>query len=121
MAKTLLILDDEECMRTLYSQVFSGQGYAIHLAGSLAEALKLLEATLYDLVITDLNLEDGRGTDLVMHLRVRGLRTKTILISGSLTPLELLEVTQKNGIQACFEKPFSGDDLLSMVRTLLPS
>jgi two-component system chemotaxis response regulator CheY len=119
MAKTLLIVDDEASMRKLYSRVFSSGGYAVSMAASLAEAMELAAANAFDLIITDFNLGDGEGTELIRELKKSGRPAKVVLISGSLTGEELLETAARHGIQACFEKPFNSEELIRTVSALL--
>ncbi|OGR65374.1 MAG: hypothetical protein A2X31_10100 [Elusimicrobia bacterium GWB2_63_22] len=119
MAKTLLIVDDEASMRKLYSRVFSSGGYAVSMAASLTEALELTAANAFDLIITDFNLGDGEGTELIRKLKRSDKHTKAVLISGSLTSEELLETAARHGIQACFGKPFNSEELISTVSALL--
>ena len=119
MAKTLLIVDDEASMRKLYSRVFSSGGYAVSVAASLAEAIELTAANAFDLIITDFNLGDGKGTELIRELKKNGRPAKAVLISGSLTSEELLKTAAQHGIQACFGKPFNSEELIRTVSTLL--
>ncbi len=119
MAKTLLIVDDEASMRKLYSRVFSSGDYAVSLAASLAEALELAAENAFDLIITDFNLGDGEGTELIRDLKRRGRPAKVVLISGSLNGEELLKTAALHGIQACFGKPFNSEELISTVSALL--
>lgn len=119
MAKTLLIVDDEASMRKLYSRVFSSGGYAVSMAASLTEALELAAANAFDLIITDFNLGDGEGTELIRKLKKSGRPAKAVLISGSLTNEELLKTAALHGIQACFAKPFNSEELIRTVSALL--
>lgn len=90
MTKVLLIEDDESNRITL-SVLLEDEGFTIVEAGSCAEArekLGLSDAT-YDLILTDLHLGDGLGSDLVNEMRARFPRAKIVLISGSARPEDM--------------------------------
>lgn len=119
MTKSLLIVDDEDSMRRLCSRIFSGCGYEISVAGTLAEAARMTTGRNFDLVITDLNLPDGFGTEVILSARKGGRQPGTILISGSASPQELERLALKAGANAYFEKPFDTDSLLAAAEKLL--
>jgi DNA-binding NtrC family response regulator len=117
MLKKILIVDDEESMRLLYRRVFSGvDDCSFTLAGSLAEASALLKAMPYDLLITDLLLGDGHGTELIELARARHAGTKVIIVSGSVERAELTAFSEKYSLSGCFCKPFSIEALLRAVK-----
>lgn len=115
MLKKILIVDDEESMRLLYTRVFSGAEYSFTLAASLAEARALINAASYDMLITDLILGDGHGTELIELAQGKDARTKAIIVSGAIGPGEILEFSEKYGLCGCFCKPF---DIASLLRAV---
>lgn len=115
MLKKILVVDDEESMRLLYHRVFSALDCSFTLAGSLAEASALLNAMSFDMLITDLLLEDGPGTELIELARGRHAGTKVIIVSGSVEPWELTAISEKYSLSGCFGKPFNVKALLSAV------
>ncbi len=58
-----LIVDDEADILELVSITCTRMGVATRSAGSLAEAMRLLERERFDLCLTDMRLPDGDGTD----------------------------------------------------------
>ena len=118
MPKTLLIVDDEASMRRLYSRVFSCEGYSCTLTGSLSEAKNLLGSNSYDLLITDIQLGDGSGLELI-ELAKTFSGTKTIMISGAFELADLRFMASQHDVPAYFGKPFRVDDLLDAVEDLL--
>ena len=63
----ILVVDDEEAYRQLIGAILSARGYRIHLAGNCKQAEEFLQdrTELPPLVITDWNMPDGEGIDLV--------------------------------------------------------
>lgn len=119
MAKSLLIVDDEQSMRRLYCRIFSGEGYDFTLAGNLAEAKDLLLTRNYDLVITDLILGDGAGTELIALAAGAASGPDVILVSGAIEAWEAPLFIEKYKLKHCFIKPFATGALVLAVKRLL--
>ncbi len=65
MPKTILVVDDDEMMRSFLSTVLREEGYVVEEAGSGKQALENLHRSEFDLVVTDLRMPDlsGSGSD----------------------------------------------------------
>jgi two-component system, NtrC family, response regulator PilR len=81
-AHTLLVIDDEPDLRTLYELTLVREGYEIDTAGSVEEALVRLAETSYSAIITDMRLPDGSGLDLLRELEENGRGEKAIVITA---------------------------------------
>src|SRR2546428_5892029 len=79
---SLLVVDDEPDLRTLYELTLLREGYDIETAGSVEEALLHLKDRVYSAVITDMRLPDGTGLDLLRRLEETGRREKAIVITA---------------------------------------
>jgi two-component system, NtrC family, response regulator PilR len=79
---SLLVVDDEPDLRTLYELTLLREGYDIETAGSVEEAWSHLKDRTYSAVITDMRLPDGTGLDLLRRLEEAGRREKTIVITA---------------------------------------
>ncbi|WP_372525259.1 sigma-54-dependent transcriptional regulator [Piscinibacter sp.] len=79
---SLLVVDDEPDLRTLYELTLLREGYDVETAGSVEEALLHLKDRTYSLVITDMRLPDGTGLDLLRRLEESGRREKAIVITA---------------------------------------
>ena len=79
---SLLVVDDEPDLRTLYELSLLREGYDVDSAGSVAEAWAQLAARSYSAVITDMRLPDGDGIDLLRRLEAAGRPEKTIVITA---------------------------------------
>ncbi len=79
---SLLVVDDEPDLRTLYELTLLREGYDIETAGSVEEALLHLKDRTYSAVITDMRLPDGTGLDLLRWLEETGRREKAIVITA---------------------------------------
>ena len=119
MTKSLLIVDDEASMRRMYERLFAHAGYGLTLAGSVAEGRRLMAANRYDLLITDLVLGDGEGTELVKMAAWGKGGANAILISGSIGEREVPLCIEKYKLKDCFTKPFLAHSLLIAVKNIL--
>ena len=79
---SLLVVDDEPDLRTLYELTLLREGYEIETAGSVEEACGHLQDRVYSAVITDMRLPDGTGLDLLSYLEREGRREKAIVITA---------------------------------------
>jgi two-component system response regulator PilR (NtrC family) len=58
---SLLVIDDEPDLRTLYELTLLREGYEVETAGTVEQALQQLKDRTYSAVITDMRLPDGSG------------------------------------------------------------
>jgi two-component system, NtrC family, response regulator PilR len=79
---SLLVIDDEPDLRTLYELTLLREGYDIETASSVQDAMLHLKDRTYSAVITDMRLPDGTGLDLLRWLEESGRREKAIVITA---------------------------------------
>ena len=78
----ILVIDDEPDLRTLYELTLLREGYRVEAAGDLAQARQLLEAKGFDAVITDMQLPDGLGLELLRELGVQQRVERCVVITA---------------------------------------
>jgi DNA-binding response OmpR family regulator len=117
MAKTVLIVDDDDTLRDVVVELFKNAGWESCCANSGFSALKMLETTDVDLILSDVRMPDGSGIDLLKSLRASNRKNAVILMSGftDITREEALEL----GAFDLLPKPFSIVELLVKVRQAL--
>ncbi len=79
---SLLVVDDEPDLRTLYELTLLREGYDVETAGSVEEAWQRLGERSYSAVISDMRLPDGSGLDLLRRIEAAGRNEKTIVITA---------------------------------------
>ena len=79
---SLLVVDDEPDLRTLYELTLLREGYDVESAASVDDAWQRLSSRSYSAVITDMRLPDGSGLDLLKRLEVAKRREKAIVITA---------------------------------------
>ncbi len=78
----ILVIDDEPDLRTLYELTLLREGYRVDTAGTVQEALQLLNTQRFDVVITDMRLPDGLGTEILSHMKAQQRAERSIVITA---------------------------------------
>jgi CheY-like chemotaxis protein len=114
--KTVLVVDDEELVRTLTARILQEAGYRVLTASDGFEALATLEQVLgsVDLLVTDLTMPGMSGEQLAQRVCQRSPAPSVLFISGFFA--SAAASTLSSPILA---KPFSCGDLLRTVGHLV--
>ena len=78
----ILLAEDDTSMREYLQRALTRVGYEVEAVGCGTEAMPLLEAGRYDLLLTDMRMPYMNGADLARELRTRKSDLKLICISG---------------------------------------
>lgn len=114
----LLVVDDAKDTLEVLRRSLESQGYQVFTASGVAEALKILEGTHINLIITDLKMPEVSGLDLVRHVRENLRNTEVMMITGYATVEGAVEAV-KTGAEEYLPKPFTDEELFSAVRRAL--
>ena len=79
---SILVVDDEPDLRTLYELTLLREGYRVETASSVQEAREQLKAHRFDAVITDMRLPDGFGMELLQDLRDQQRRERCVVMTA---------------------------------------
>ena len=114
----VLVVDDDEAVRETLAQGLAREGYTVHAAGSVGDAVALLGREPVDLVVTDLVLPGGSGLEVARAVKRSHPGTPVVLVTGwpGRVATETLEA---HGIDAIVEKPVGLDAIRRTVATLL--
>ena len=82
LTKSILCVDDEEIPRTLRRLVLQKQGYEVVPASSGTQALELLSARTFDLVLTDQMMPGMTGVELTRRIKTNTPQLPVVIISG---------------------------------------
>lgn len=117
IAKSILVVDDEEQIVEVVSAYLQKEGYKVHKAYSGNEALKLFSDETIDFIILDLMLPDISGEDICK--RVRAKSQVPILMLTAKTEEEYRVTGLYLGADDYLIKPFSPKELVARVKTIL--
>ena len=79
---SILVVDDEPDLRTLYELTLLREGYRVETASSVQEGREQLKAHRFDAVITDMRLPDGFGMELLQDLREQQRRERCVVMTA---------------------------------------
>ncbi len=120
MAK-ILVVEDSPAMRGLIASIIEelGDNEVVEVGGGF-EALRKLPGTEFDLIITDINMPDINGLELLSFIRKNPVHEKTpVLIVTSEESVAQRERGLALGANAVLCKPFEKDELRAAVEDLL--
>jgi CheY-like chemotaxis protein len=113
----LLVVDDEEADRVVLQTILERADHEVFVARDGREALEVYEGRNIEVLITDLQMSDVHGLELITIVREFNPRPPIIAISG--TGEIQLEMAQALGAQRTLTKPVRPEDLLAAVREVL--
>jgi DNA-binding response OmpR family regulator len=120
MDAKLLIVDDEEGIRTSLGEYFKRQGYAVSLAENGIKALNLLKEVKPDLIILDVQIPQMDGLELCNRIRNEvGYSLGIIMISGIRKETIDRVVGLELGADVYMTKPFETSELAAQVKAVL--
>lgn len=114
----VLVVDDEDVIRDVCSQILSAEGYAVTTAASGKEALHLVSEHVYDAVVTDIMMPDMSGLELLEVIKSTNMDVRTIVITG-LGTFDMATQSDRLGAREFVVKPFTPDELSEAVRKAL--
>ena len=117
-AGSILIVDDEYGVRSGIRQILEMDGYQVVDAETGQEALALLDAAPVDVALLDYRLPDIDGLTLLEAIKARGLDLSTCMITAYAN-IDTAIAATRQGIDFFLPKPFSPEDLLGVVETLV--
>jgi len=117
----VLIIDDDEQLRALLSEILQRAGYEVIEARDGNEGLTLYRTHPTDLVITDLIMPEKEGVETIVELRRDFPDVRIIAMSGGgrLTSRDYLRMAEQLGARRTVKKPFSRQEILDAVRESL--
>ncbi len=116
--KKLLVVDDDNLIRRSLSEVLRIEGYDVAEATSGGDALRQLANVAPDLVITDFNMPELDGMQLLRELHARKPELPVILITGYGTVEQAVEA-MKSGAYDYVSKPIIDDEMKMVIRRAL--
>ena len=121
--RTILVLDDEESIRTLLDEGLSAQGLQVDCVATVEEALTHLKHAPYDVLLCDLHLSsrgfavDGRDAARRILETAEAQKPAVIYMTGDL--VENAQDAAHRDLSVCLQKPFRISDVLALLRDVL--
>jgi DNA-binding NtrC family response regulator len=106
----IIVLEDDLVVRKSLEQQLRYRRYDVASASTIGAAQELLAKDNFDLMIVDVKLPDGEGTDLLKQLQSRPVKPLIVMVSGFGT-VDLAVECMSNGAFTFLTKPFSPEQL----------
>ena len=114
----ILVIDDEPMMADSLKQNLAEEGYTVDTAATGAEAIEAFDQGGHHLAISDLQLPDMDGLEILRHMKDARPATEVIVVTGYGTVTRAVEAT-KAGAFYFVEKPFDFEQMLPLVEKAL--
>ncbi|ATB32580.1 sigma-54-dependent transcriptional regulator [Melittangium boletus] len=106
----VLVVDDEEQVRTFLSELLGSSGYQVRCASSGSQALEMLSGGSFDVVLLDVMMPEMSGLDVLRRYRASGGGAPVIVLSA-LSGADDAMRAMKLGASDYLSKPFGADEL----------
>ncbi len=118
---SILVVDDEDAIRTLICHFLEGEGYEILLSSNASDALRfaLTSRQRFDLLLVDIQMPGMYGIELAQRLRQEWPGVPVLLISGMVEEREARGQLSSSGPVQFLAKPFTLAELRQSVATAL--
>jgi CheY-like chemotaxis protein len=120
MKKHILIVDDEADIRELLGQFLESVGYKVTSASSQAGALEAVRSEPPHLIISDLQLEDADGLQMIARLKAVLPDVPVILLTGVLFDPKAVNDVLLSKVSCYLDKTSSLAKIQEAIRRLLP-
>ncbi len=118
MAKKILVVDDEKIVGDMAKVILTKEGYEVETFTDSQLALEALQRTPYDLVVTDLMMEQVSGMDILREVNRLYPNTKVIMLTAYATLDATIEAIRER-IFDFFPKPVKIEELKRSVKKAL--
>ena len=114
----ILIIDDDDSIRSVLSRYLERNGYAVDVAENGEVGLKCAQAEPPDLVITDVMMPEKDGLEVAIELRKMLPSVPLIAISGGMriAPMDFLPMMKRFGARRVLYKPVDFEELLGIIK-----
>jgi len=121
MGKRVMAVDDSATVRQVLQMTLEGAGYEVIEAVDGKDALDKLRVHQVDMMVTDLNMPNMDGIDLIRQVRQNpGNRFMPIIMLTTESQPEKKQIGKAAGASGWIVKPFKPEQLLAVVRMICP-
>jgi DNA-binding NtrC family response regulator len=115
---SILVVDDEDALRTVLSSELMNEGYDVRTAADGDEAITELGKSPYDLVLLDIKMPRMNGFEVLKFIKEKYGKTKVVMLTGFADLKNAIE-SKKLGADDFVSKPYDLVDLLTTIERVL--
>jgi DNA-binding NtrC family response regulator len=114
----ILVVDDEEALRTVLSTELTSEGYEVSTAADGSEAIDMVKENTYDLVLLDIKMPNVDGFEVLKFVKGEKPSIKVIMLTGFADLKNAIE-SKRLGAEDFVSKPYDLVDLLTTIERVL--
>jgi DNA-binding NtrC family response regulator len=114
----ILVVDDEEALRTVLSGELVSEGYDVRTAADGDDAISNLQKESFDLVLLDIKMPRMNGFEVLKFVKEKYPRTRVVMLTGFADLKNAIE-SKKLGAEDFVSKPYDLVDLLTTIERVL--
>ncbi|MBK8811023.1 MAG: sigma-54-dependent Fis family transcriptional regulator [Acidobacteria bacterium] len=114
----ILVVEDEELMRSILRQLLEGEGYTVFTAASAESGLEIFGATEIDVTLTDIKMPGMDGLELLSRIKAVD-EDAFVIVMTAYSSVDSAIAALRRGVYDYVTKPFVNEDLLKTVRNAL--
>ncbi len=114
----ILVVDDEESLRTVLSSELINEGYEVRTAADGDDAIVEMRNADFDLVLLDIKMPRMNGFEVLKHIKENHARSKVVMLTGFADLKNAIE-SKKLGADDFVSKPYDLVDLLTTIERVL--
>lgn len=112
----ILVVDDEEVIRRLFTDLFREEGAKISVARNGKEAIELIRENFFHIAFIDVHMPVMNGIQVVRS--IREISPKTSIVMMDSFPDIFVEEVLKEGALTCIHKPFNIQEVINIVKEI---
>ena len=114
----ILVVDDEDALRTVLSGELGNEGYDVKAAADGDEAIAEIEKTQFDLVLLDIKMPKMNGFEVLKYIKEKHAKIRVVMLTGFADLKNAIE-SKKLGADDFVSKPYDLVDLLTTIERVL--
>lgn len=111
----ILVVDDDENIRMVLEKTLNKIGHHVSVAKSAEQALATIQRSYFHVVITDIQMADMSGIDLLREIKEMNALMQIFIITAH-SNLQSVIQCMKGGAYDYFEKPLNFEDIISSIQ-----
>jgi DNA-binding NtrC family response regulator len=115
---SILVVDDEDALRTVLSSELLNEGYEVRAASDGDEAITEVQKSPFDLVLLDIKMPRMNGFEVLKFIKESHPKTKVVMLTGFADLKNAIE-SKKLGADDFVSKPYDLVDLLTTIERVL--
>jgi len=121
MGKTILVVDDAGVMRQMNTLTLKKEGFEVIEAVDGKDALSKIDGKQIDLVVTDINMPEMDGIELIRHIRSNTEhRYVPIIVLSTISQEAKVKEGKAVGASGWIFKPYKPHELMNAIRKFIP-